>query len=145
MMTKNLITTNNIILHARFFDKWEAIKACGDILFQQGYVRKEYINDMIEREELASVYIGNHVAIPHGIANSEKNILKSGIAFIQIPDGVDFDGEKAYIMIGIAGKDGTHIDILSNIATVCMDTENIEILRTTEDKEQVLRLFTQQV
>ncbi|HMM21792.1 MAG TPA: PTS sugar transporter subunit IIA [Selenomonadales bacterium] len=144
-MAQALMTKDNIVLNACFSDKWEAIEACGNILLQQGYVKKEYIDDMIEREKVATVYVGNHVAIPHGVANSEKNILESGISFIQIPSGVDFDGEKAYAMFGIAGKDGAHIEILSDIAIVCMDTNNVEILRTTADKEHILKLFSQKI
>lgn len=141
MMGKELMTKETILLQARFADKWEAIEAAGNLLLQQGYVEKEYIDDMKEREKSATVYIGNHVAIPHGIANSEKRILESGLSFIQIPDGVDFDGEKAYVMIGIAGKGGAHIEMLGNIALICMEMDNVEMLRTTSDKEEILRLF----
>lgn len=145
VMAKDLMTKETILLNACFSDKWEAIEACGNLLFQQGYVEKEYIHDMREREKAATVYIGNHVAIPHGIANSEKSILESGLSFIQIPDGVDFDGEKAYVMIGIAGKDGAHIEMLGNIALICMEMDNVEMLRTTADKEQILQLFSQKL
>ena len=38
---------------------------------------------MIEREDKVSVYIGNGVAIPHGVGGSEKYIKKSGLSFLQ--------------------------------------------------------------
>ena len=107
---KPILQEDNIILQAAYADRWSAIQACGEILVKQGYVKAAYIEDMMERERLVSVYVGNHVAIPHGIANSEQHILESGLSVLQIPEGVDFDGEKAYIMIGIAGR-GVHIQI----------------------------------
>ena len=108
---------------------------------KQGYVTAAYVEDMLERERLVSVYVGNHVEIPHGIANSEQHILESGLSVLQIPEGVDFDGEKAYIMIGIAGRDGAHIQLLSQIALVCMEQEQVERLRLSKDKKEIMRIL----
>ena len=138
---KPILQEDNIILQAAYADRWSAIQACGEILVKQGYVKAAYIEDMMERERLASVYVGNHVAIPHGIANSEQHILESGLSVLQIPEGVDFDGEKAYIMIGIAGRDGVHMQLLSQIALVCMEQEQVERLRTSKDKNEIMGIL----
>ena len=138
---KPILQEDNIILQAAYADRWSAIQACGEILVKQGYVKAAYIEDMMERERLVSVYVGNHVAIPHGIANSEQHILESGLSVLQIPEGVDFDGEKAYIMIGIAGRDGVHIQLLSQIALVCMEQEQVERLRRSTDKKDIMQIL----
>ncbi len=101
---KPILQEDNIILQAAYADRWSAIQACGEMLVKQGYVKAAYIEDMMERERLVSVYVGNHVAIPHGIANSEQHILESGLSVLQIPEGVDFDGEKAYIMMELQAE-----------------------------------------
>lgn len=141
-MTKEIFREENIVLNAKLDDKWDAIRACGQVLVDGDYAMPNYIEDMIERENVASVYLGNGLAIPHGVANSEKNILCSGISFLQIPDGVDFGDEKAYVMIGIAGKNNTHIELLGRIALVCMEAENIDTLRTTQDKAKIIDMLT---
>lgn len=138
---KPILQEDNIILQAAYADRWSAIQACGEILVKQGYVKAAYIEDMMERERLVSVYVGNHVAIPHGIANSEQHILESGLSVLQIPEGVDFDGEKAFIMIGIAGRDGVHMQLLSQIALVCMEQEQVERLRTSKDKNEIMGIL----
>lgn len=138
---KVVLSEDNIILGASYPDKWEAIRACGKILLEQGYIREEYIEDMMERERLVSVYIGNHIAIPHGIANSEKNILHSGISVIQLAEGVDFGEEKAYLMFGIAGKDGAHVELLSKIAVICMDESNIQKMRKARNKKEIIEIL----
>ena len=138
---KPILQEDNIILQAAYADRWSAIQACGEILVKQGYVKAAYIEDMMERERLVSVYVGNHVAIPHGIANSEQHILESGLSVLQIPEGVDFDGEKAYIMIGIAGRDGVHMQLLSQIALVCMEQEQVERLRMSKDKNEIMGIL----
>ena len=132
-----IFSTDNIVLNASFKTKEEAIRACGQVLVDNGYVTNEYIDDMLLREETASVYVGNHLAIPHGVNGSEKHILNSGISFIQIPTGIKFGDEIAYILIGIAGKDGQHIQILSSVATIFFDENNIEKLKNTKDKQVV--------
>lgn len=138
---QNLFPEENILLNVKVSNKVEAITMAGNLLKKQGYVQQEYIDAMIRRDEEASVYLGNHFAIPHGVEGSEKYINKSGISFLQIPDGVDFNGETAYVIVGIAGKDGEHIEILGNIAAVCTDLDNIEKLRTTQDKKEVIKIF----
>ena len=142
---KPILQEDNIILQAAYADRWSAIQACGEILVKQGYVKAAYIEDMMERERLVSVYVGNHVAIPHGIANSEQHILESGLSVLQIPEGVDFDGEKAYIMIGIAGRDGVHMQLLSQIALVCMEQEQVERLRTSKDKNEIMGILKSKI
>lgn len=141
-MAIEILKKDNIILNAQVADRWEGIRLSGQILVQNGYVTEEYIDDMLERERSSSVYIGNHVAIPHGLADSKKKVLTSGISFVQVPKGVSFGDEVAYMFIGIAGKEDEHVEILSRIATACMDLDAVEKLRTTKDKDEVIRILS---
>lgn len=136
-----IFNENNIILNKSLKDKADAIETAGTILYEQGYVEKEYISCMHQREEVISTYIGNNVAIPHGIDGSEKYIKESGISFIQVPEGVSYGTETAYIIMGVAGKDGTHLDILMKLSEVICETENIEKLRTAKTKEEILDII----
>lgn len=136
-----ILTENNIILNANFDNKDEAIIKAGEVLVNNGYVDKLYINSMLERDRDVSVYIGNNVAIPHGMPDSEPYIFKSGISVVQIPDGVSFGSEDAYVVIGIAGKNNTHMDILEKIALVCMEEENVEKIRMAKSKQEILNIF----
>ncbi|MDD3185213.1 MAG: PTS sugar transporter subunit IIA [Anaerostipes sp.] len=137
----SIFNENNIVLNQRFIKKNEAIEAAGKILLEQGYVTKEYIPCMHKREEALTTYIGNHVAIPHGINESAPYIKESGISLIQVPDGVSFGDETAYIIIGVAGKDGSHLDILMQLSEVIMEEENVEKLRTAATKEEILNII----
>lgn len=133
---------NNILLNAAFADKWAAIGACGSILLENGYVTAEYLEEMIQREKSTSVYIGNGVAIPHGLGGDSDNILQSGISFIQVPEGVDFDGNQAYLLIGIAGKGDEHLHLLSQIALTLMDEARLKQLIKATLKSEIIELMT---
>lgn len=116
----------------------------GEILAKDGYVSTSYIDAMIERENMMTTYIGKGIAIPHGVVAGKEDIKRSGISILQFPEGVDFDGEKAYLVIGIAGVGDEHLGILANIAAT-IEEENeqmLEELRTTKNKDYMLTVFT---
>lgn len=132
----SLLREENIFLNQEFSNKEEAIRFAGEILVKGGYVEESYIEAMIERDNITSTYMGNDVAIPHGTEEAKKNVLKSGFTVLQVPNGVDFDGEQVRLIFGIAGKDGTHLEILSGIAVTCSDMDNIEkMVQATSAKE----------
>lgn len=139
---KPILSEENIALNVKVKDKEEAIRYAGKILVENAYTTPKYIEHMMERERRFSVYIRNHLAIPHGIESSDSEIYTSGLSVVQIPEGVDFgDGNIAYVVIGIAGKDGTHLNMLSNIALICAEEENIEKMRHAENKQEIMELL----
>lgn len=138
----SILNKENIVLNQNFTNKEEAIKQAGKILVDHHYVNGKYIDEMLERENRLTTYLGNNVAIPHGLKESQDNILNSGISIIQIPEGVDFgDGNIAYVVAGIAGKDNTHLDILQNLSIVFKDQENVDKIRNAQDKNTIINIF----
>ncbi|WP_044338917.1 PTS mannitol transporter subunit IICBA [Rossellomorea aquimaris] len=122
----DLLLEKNIFMNQSFATKEEAIRFAGEALVKAGYVEESYVDAMIDREGITSTYMGNNVAIPHGTEDAKKAVIKSGFTVVQVPNGVDFNGEKAKMIFGIAGKDGTHLEILSGIAVVCSEQENVD-------------------
>lgn len=142
-MGKEVLNAENIELNMDIKNKEEAIRYVGSILVDKGYVTPGYIEKMMERETLTSTYIGNNIAIPHGTEESKKDVLETGISLITVPGGVDFgEGDTAKVIIGIAGKDGEHLEVLSQIAIVCSEEENVEKIVKATSKEEILDLFS---
>ncbi|NRD76553.1 PTS sugar transporter subunit IIA [Bacillus sp. BRMEA1] len=141
-MSKEVLAIENILLNKSLSSKEEAIILAGSILVENGYVEADYIGKMLEREELTSTYMGNFVAIPHGTEDSKELVKESGISFVQVPQGVDFgSGNVVKLLIGIAGKDGEHLDILSKIAIVLSEEENVEQLVAAKSAEEIMSIF----
>lgn len=140
VLEKPLFPVENIVLGASFQDKNAAISACADILIEGGYVKPFYKQEMFAREEDLSVYLGDGVAMPHGLTQSDS-ILHSGICFVQVPDGVDFDGNTAYLLVGVAGKGEEHVQLLGQIAQALTEDNNIQKLREAKDKQTVLSIL----
>lgn len=137
----SLLRKENVFLNQEFANKEEAIRFAGRVLVDSGYVEESYIEAMIERDNMTSTFMGNDVAIPHGTEEAKKAVLKSGFTVLQVPQGVDFDGEKVRLIFGIAGKDGTHLEILSGIAVTCSDMANIEKMVKAETAEELMELL----
>lgn len=141
-MTLPVLAKENIVLQAAMNNKEEAIRFTGDVLVKRGYVEPSYIEKMLEREELTSTYMGNFVAIPHGTEDAKESVKESGISIVQVPGGVDFgNGNIVKLLIGIAGKNNEHLDILSQIAIVCSEEENVEKIIRAASPEEILALF----
>lgn len=135
----NILVPEGIILNQKSVTKEEAITAAGQLLTDLGYVDKEYIPLMLEREKIVTTYIGMGLAIPHGTTHDEGIIHRTGIVLIQYPEGIDFGDEKAQLVIGIAGKGGEHMEILSKICTALEDETILEKMKTTVDKEWIMK------
>ncbi|WP_010648225.1 PTS sugar transporter subunit IIA [Oceanobacillus massiliensis] len=143
-MTKEILSKDNIQLQVKLNSKEEAIRYTGKILFENGYVEETYIEKMLEREELTSTYMGNNLAIPHGTEDAKKNVLETGLAVVTVPDGVDFGGGNIVkVLIGIAGKGDEHLEILSQIAIICSEQENVEKIVNAGSKDEILNLFNE--
>ncbi|MCA1039326.1 PTS mannitol transporter subunit IICBA [Bacillus infantis] len=137
----DLLLEKYVFLNQKFNNKDEAIRFAGRALVDGGYVRENYIEAMIERDEMTSTYMGNDVAIPHGTEAAKQEVIKSGFTVIQVPEGVDFNGEKVRLIFGIAGKDGTHLEILSSIAVTCSEMENIEKMVQAKTAKELMDIL----
>jgi mannitol PTS system EIIA component len=141
-MSLSILSVDNIVLNKGLATKEEAIRFTGQILVERGYVEPSYVEKMIEREAMSTTYMGNFVAIPHGTDDAKQQVKESGIAIIQVPEGVDFgDGNIVKLIFGIAGKGDEHLDILSNIAIVVSEEENVEEIVNSSSKEEILAFF----
>lgn len=141
-MAKEILSKENVQLGVEFSSKEEAIRYTGEILYRNGYVEQTYIEKMLEREELTSTFMGNALAIPHGTEDAREMVIETGLSVVTVPEGVDFgDGNQVQILIGIAGKGDEHLEILSQIAIICSEVENVEKLVAASSKEEVLGLF----
>ena len=108
--------------------KDEAIRESGQVLVEVGAVDPAYIDSMFDRERSVSTYMGNYLAIPHGTNDSKESIKRSALSVIRYPEPIDWDGNEVLFALGIAGYQGGHMDILSRIAIVFSDTDEVDKL-----------------
>ena len=131
-----------IELNQTFATKEEAIRFCGKKLFEAGCIEADYIDAMIERNDLLSVYMGNFIAIPHGTDEAKRYVKKSGICIVQVPEGVNFgtvaEPQIVTVLFGIAGVGDDHLALIQQIALYCSDVNNVVLLADALDKEEII-------
>jgi phosphocarrier protein FPr len=134
-----ILSLERIKVQAVASDKKEAIRKAGELLVNTGCVKPTYVDGMLAREETMSTYLGNGVSIPHGEFDNREDILATGISVLQIPEGIEWeDGEKAYLIIGIAAQSDEHVGVLSKLAEVIEDEEMTLKLCKTTDPQLIL-------
>ncbi len=141
----SILTLERIKLNGTAATKAEAIQQAGELLVESGAIAEGYIAGMHEREASMSTYLGNGVAIPHGMHESVQFINESAVSVLQLPNGVEWeDGEMVYLVIGIAATSDDHIGILSNLAEVIEEEEAVMELAKTTDAGFILNQLNQQ-
>jgi len=100
-----LLGEENVLLDFKARDKWEAIERLVEALVAHGKVkpghRRQVLDALVARENVASTGMGLGVAIPH----AWTDLLDTGTAAVAIsPQGIPFqsaDGKKIGPMNGV--------------------------------------------
>jgi mannitol/fructose-specific phosphotransferase system IIA component len=98
---------------------------------------------MWEREQKFSSAIGEGFAIPHGTDESRQFVAFDQLVFIRLAEELDWLGEPVRVLVGIASRGDGHVEVLGNLAELIMDDEKAELLRTSADKDLILKLLTE--
>lgn len=142
--TNEILSKENIQLHCATCTSDEAIKAIGKKLLDAGYIDEPYIDGMLARDHSLSVYIGNNLAIPHGEYEVKDYVKKTGLAVMIYPDGIEWHGETAKIIIGIAAKNDDHMEILSNIACKLCEMETVDAIVASDNVDFIYDVLTKE-
>ena len=137
-----ILSKDRISLQASAIDKVDAIRKAGELLVKSGCVLPQYVDGMLTREQSMSTSLGNGVAIPHGVYENRDHILQTGISVLQLVEGVDWDeGEKVYMVIGIAATADEHVGVLANLAEVIDNEDSLAELLNTKNPDVVVNFL----
>ncbi|HJB54104.1 MAG TPA: PTS mannitol transporter subunit IICBA [Candidatus Olsenella avistercoris] len=136
------IGAEDVVLGLAPVDRERCIRDSGALLVARGCVGEPYVDAMVERDRLTSVYIGMGIAIPHGTNEAKDSVVRTGVVLQQYPEGVDFDGERAQLVFGIAGRGEEHLEVLANICRILEDEAVLEKMKTTDDVDWVVRVLS---
>ena len=143
MKITDLLCKASIELNAQVSDKNSAIDKLVELMVTNGNItnKEEYKRVVMEREKEGTTGIGEGIAIPHGKSNV---VLKPGLAAMVVPNGVEFnslDGKTAKLLFLIAApdtKDNVHLEVLSRLSTLLMDTKFRENLLNAKSVEEFI-------
>lgn len=134
---------SNVQLNSRAANKTEAIHSAGSLLVSSDFIKEDYINSMLARETVANTYLGNGIAIPHGLPKDRELILRTGISVLQIPNGIQWNrGETVYLVVAIAARSDEHIGILANLTNVLTDEGTVRRLAATGNPDDIIQALS---
>lgn len=138
----SILTRDRVRIHAGSATQDEALREAADLLVAAGAVTPDYLDAMREREKTVSTYMGNGLAIPHGTNDAKDAVLGSALSVVRYNGGVDWDGDHATFVVGIAGRDGEHLDILSQIAILFSDDDDVARLNAAATPDELFALLS---
>ncbi len=128
------ITKSCIRLDAHADSKDDAIRLAGQLLADAGYIDAGYIDSLRKREQVANTFLGGGVAIPHGMIEDRHLIRHTGIAILQLRDGIEWnEGQKAHLVVAIAAQSDEHIAVLRRLTRLMQQPEALDVLFHAEN------------
>lgn len=140
-MAREVLALEQIRIHPGSVSRDEAMREAADILQAAGAVTGAYYDAMQQREQTVSTYMGNLLAIPHGTNETKDAILDSALSFVRYDSPVDWGGDEVRFVVGIAGAGDEHLEILSKIAILFSDDDEVESLLRAESPEALYTLL----
>ena len=135
--SEDALSVESIVLAGTATTRDGAIGEAGRLLVACGAVEPAYVEAMYEREGSVSTYMGNGLAIPHGTNDAKSAIKRTGISFVRYPEPIDWNGKPAEFVVGIAGAGKDHMALLTKIAGVFLNKDEVARLRQASTPEEV--------
>lgn len=138
------LSRHDVHLGLKADSKEAAILTAGRLLAERGYVAPDYVNAMLEREQLVSTYLGESIAVPHGTIAAKEFVKRTGIVICQYPAGVAFGeaaDEVARLVIGIAARNDEHMQVITRLTNALDEPGLIDRLASTTDPQAFLELL----
>lgn len=132
-----MLPLSSIVLAGSASSAADAIDEAGRLLVDAGAVDPAYVAAMHDRENSISTYMGNGLAIPHGTNEAKDAIRRTGLSFVRYPEPIDWNGKPAEFVVGIAGAGKDHMALLTKIAQIFLNADEVARLRQATTAEEV--------
>lgn len=148
MRITDLLSKDGVELNVTAKDKNDIIDQMTNLMLKTGRITdlNAYKELVLKREEEGSTGVGEGIAIPHGKGDC---VTEPGLVAMVVPDGVEYDaldGKPVNLLFMIAApntSDNVHLDVLSRLSTMLMDTEFKNKLISAKSKEEFLNIINE--
>uniref|UniRef100_UPI0018EB3F8D HPr family phosphocarrier protein n=1 Tax=Aquitalea sp. ASV11 TaxID=2795103 RepID=UPI0018EB3F8D len=138
-MSHDLIHPELICLATAPASKEEAIRQAGQLLANAGCIDAAYIDSLLAREAVANTFLGHGVSIPHGMVEDRHLIKRTGIAILQIPQGLEWNpGQTTHLLFAIAAQSDEHIQLLRRLTRLLQDEPRLQLLFATSNPQDLI-------
>ena len=145
---ERILNAENVLLDLQAKSSVAAIRELAGLLTDDDAIQnhKQFVSDVIRREQSATTGIGHGVAVPHAHEDFiQRQILALGIS----REGVDFgsvDGNPVHIIALLATPKKhhkKHMELLAGLSRLLQHENVRESLIEAVDADSVVEVFTQ--
>jgi phosphocarrier protein FPr len=141
--SSQILSPELVRLAAHPADKEAAIREAAQMLVAAGRIDPAYVESMMRREAAADTFLGQGVAIPHGMIEDRAMVRQVGLAVLQAPDGVPWnEGQTVRLVVAIAAQSDAHLDILRRLTRLLQDEAAIDALTRATDPREIVAALT---
>lgn len=138
---ENLVKQELIILEDEVVTKEEILKKGCKLLYEKGYVKQGFYEDVLRREKISASVLGGGVALPHGMTNL---VIKPAVVVMKCAQKTEWNDGCVDIIFLLALN---FEDIKSTRAffssfyEMTMEKNTTSIIRKAETKEEILNVI----
>lgn len=141
----DMIDADHIMLIKEKTERDIVLKKVCKQLCNDGYVKDEFYQDVLRRENIESTAIGNGVAIPHGMPG---NVIKPKISVIKLEYPVNWGGKMVGIIFLLAlnfNNIGTTKAFFSDFSRMVGSKEKMEKINKLDNVEKMEEVLKEEL
>lgn len=144
-MDKQLITEEVVRVKAKCSDWKEAIHEGAELLVKSGDITREYENAILANFKELGPYmvIAPRIVLSH--ARPENGVNNTAMSMVTLETPIEFGSElndPVTLVVTLAASDNTsHMETLSKLMELFMNTEDMDKIFEASSKEQLLTII----
>lgn len=137
---EKMIKKEFILLNCQVSSKQEVLERMCLLLYNQGYIKREYFNSLLNREKMNSTYFKGGLAIPHGLP---VYVDKSAFVFVKTKEPLVWDREKRKVdLICLFAVKDSDTEVINRLFKVLKNRETIKELKQAQTQAEFLEIIT---
>ncbi len=142
---EDIVEVDNILLDYEC-DSWkQAVIASGEILLRNGYIKKEYIDDIVDNleEKRQYVVIAQGIAMPH--AKSFNYVKKIGMSILRLKTPVEFgdspNGPVKLVFCFCTTDNKSHLEALRQFNIIISEESTLRKIKEAKSKDEIMKII----
>lgn len=135
---ESLFKEEIIYMNKLMSSKEEAIRFMCSDLEEKGYIKENYVDGVLQREEMCPTYTENLLAIPHGYC---EDVIKPGVGILIPEEPVDWGNGRFVSMILLLALNDDAKDEFQWIYKIITDRRIVEKIKRQKTPGKIVEIF----
>ncbi|NTW71936.1 MAG: sigma 54-interacting transcriptional regulator [Eubacteriaceae bacterium] len=136
--SNSLFRNEFIFMDKNIESKNDAIKFLCDELSSKGFIKENYLEGVLEREELCPTYTESQLAIPHGYC---EDVIKSTIGILIPQKPIDWGNGREVSLILLLALNDEMKDEFQWIYKIITDRKIVNQINNSKSSDEIMQIF----